>query len=82
MKWLVCSVFIHFILHLQDLALEFYIVAESFETSVPWDKCEQLCRNTKLRVSKVMNAWTFKVHQVYSVAFFLLSVFHADTTHL
>lgn len=37
----------------QDLALEFYIVAESFETSVPWDKCAQLCRNTKLRVSKV-----------------------------
>lgn len=39
--------------YLQDLALEYYIVAESFETSVPWDKCEQLCRNTKLRVSKV-----------------------------
>lgn len=37
----------------QDLALEYYIVAESFETSVPWDQCEQLCRNTKLRVVKV-----------------------------
>lgn len=45
-----------FPLNFQDLALEFYIVAESFETSVPWDKCEQLCRNTKLRVTKVMNA--------------------------
>lgn len=37
----------------QDLALDYYIVAESFETSVPWDKCEQLCSNTKQRVAKV-----------------------------
>lgn len=37
----------------QDLALDYYIVAESFETSVPWDKCEQLCTNTKQRVGKV-----------------------------
>lgn len=32
------------------MALEYYIVAESFETSVPWDTCEQLCTNTKQRV--------------------------------
>lgn len=35
------------------MALEYNIVAESFETSVPWDRCETLCRNTKQRVRKV-----------------------------
>ena len=37
---------------LQDLSLEYGIVAESFETSVPWDRCEQLCTNVKLCVAK------------------------------
>jgi len=32
---------------LQDLALDYGIVAESFETSVPWDKCQTLCDNVK-----------------------------------
>lgn len=32
---------------LKDLGLEHYIVAESFETSVPWDRCVTLCRNVK-----------------------------------
>lgn len=29
------------------MALEYGIVAESFETSVPWDKCYSLCENVK-----------------------------------
>ena len=37
----------NFFYHLKDLGLDFGIVAEAFETSVPWDKCESLCRNTK-----------------------------------
>jgi alkyldihydroxyacetonephosphate synthase len=32
---------------LQDLGLDYGIVAESFETSVPWNKCESLCNNVK-----------------------------------
>lgn len=36
---------------MQDLALDYGIVAESFETSVPWDKCEKLCYNVKAVVS-------------------------------
>lgn len=44
--------FVLFAVSLKDLALEYYIVAESFETSVPWNKCEQLCTNTKQRVIK------------------------------
>lgn len=37
---------------LQDLALEYYVVAESFETSVPWDRAISLCKNVKYRISK------------------------------
>lgn len=33
--------------------MEYYIVAESFETSVPWAKCAVLCQNTKTRVRRV-----------------------------
>lgn len=30
--------------------MDYGAVAESFETSVPWDRCEDLCRNVKERV--------------------------------
>jgi len=35
----------------QDIALDYSIVAESFETSVPWSNVFNLCENTKLRVA-------------------------------
>ncbi|KAF7262755.1 hypothetical protein GWI33_004151 [Rhynchophorus ferrugineus] len=35
------------IAYIRDLAIEFNVVAESFETSVPWDKALQLVRNVK-----------------------------------
>ncbi|CAK1547452.1 unnamed protein product [Leptosia nina] len=38
------------IAYIRDLALEYNIVAESFETSVPWERTLTLCRNTKRRV--------------------------------
>lgn len=38
---------------LQDLALLYDIVAESFETSVPWDRCHTLCTNVKKRIEVV-----------------------------
>ena len=45
-----CSIFFNFIkfhfIH-QDLSFNFGIVGDSFETSVPWDKCEKLCSNVK-----------------------------------
>ncbi|XP_058062763.1 alkyldihydroxyacetonephosphate synthase [Anopheles bellator] len=40
------------IAYIRDLALEYSIVAESFETSVPWDRCESLCINVKSCVRK------------------------------
>ncbi|KAJ8012732.1 hypothetical protein DPEC_G00045940 [Dallia pectoralis] len=38
------------IAYLRDLGLEYYVVAESFETSVPWDRVLDLCRNVKERI--------------------------------
>ncbi|XP_035780211.1 alkyldihydroxyacetonephosphate synthase-like [Anopheles albimanus] len=40
------------IAYIRDLALDYSIVAESFETSVPWDRCESLCVNVKSCVRK------------------------------
>ncbi|XP_029647072.1 alkyldihydroxyacetonephosphate synthase, peroxisomal [Octopus sinensis] len=40
------------IAYIRDLAFEYYIVAESFETSCPWDRVIDLCRNVKHRVYK------------------------------
>lgn len=37
------------IAYIRDIALDFCIVAESFETSVPWDRALPLCRNVKHR---------------------------------
>ncbi|CAD5219211.1 unnamed protein product [Bursaphelenchus xylophilus] len=35
------------IAYLRDLGMEYGVIGESFETSVPWDKVEALCRNVK-----------------------------------
>ncbi|XP_045497664.1 alkyldihydroxyacetonephosphate synthase [Colias croceus] len=39
------------IAYIRDLALEYDIVAESFETSVPWERALALCAATKRRVA-------------------------------
>ncbi|XP_055377747.1 alkyldihydroxyacetonephosphate synthase isoform X2 [Condylostylus longicornis] len=39
------------IAYIRDFALSNDIVAESFETSVPWDRCSTLCRNVKARIA-------------------------------
>lgn len=39
--------FLNRVVNLQDFVLDLGMVAESFETSVPWDKCEKLCKNVK-----------------------------------
>lgn len=40
------------IAYLRDLGFEYCCVAESFETSVPWDRVNDLCRNVKDRIKK------------------------------
>ncbi|XP_012938011.2 alkyldihydroxyacetonephosphate synthase, peroxisomal [Aplysia californica] len=40
------------IAYLRDIAFEYMVVAESFETSVPWDRCLDLCQNVKERLHR------------------------------
>ncbi|XP_012284328.1 alkyldihydroxyacetonephosphate synthase [Orussus abietinus] len=40
------------IAYIRDLALEFGILAESFETSVSWNRALSLCRNVKSKVAR------------------------------
>ncbi|XP_037379506.1 alkyldihydroxyacetonephosphate synthase, peroxisomal [Talpa occidentalis] len=40
------------IAYIRDLGLEYYILGESFETSVPWDRVVDLCRNVKERITR------------------------------
>lgn len=42
--------------YIRDLALEFNVVAESFETSVSWNRTLSLCRNVKSRVARECHA--------------------------
>ena len=36
----------------QDIGFDFCVVSESFETSVPWDRVLDLCRNVKDRIHR------------------------------
>ncbi|XP_054976638.1 alkyldihydroxyacetonephosphate synthase, peroxisomal [Sorex araneus] len=38
------------IAYIRDLGLEYYVLGESFETSAPWDRVVNLCRNVKERI--------------------------------
>ncbi|KAI1725288.1 FAD binding domain-containing protein [Ditylenchus destructor] len=40
------------IAYLRDLAMEYSVIGESFETSIPWDKVESVCRNVKVLLQK------------------------------
>eukprot|EP00794_Sanderia_malayensis_P010834 gene10834-11986_t len=40
------------IAYLRDLGFDYHFIAESFETSVPWDRVTDLCRNVKALIAK------------------------------
>lgn len=40
------------IAYIRDFAMDHYIIAESFETTVPWDRVLDVCRNVKERITK------------------------------
>ncbi|KAK0415892.1 hypothetical protein QR680_012177 [Steinernema hermaphroditum] len=44
------------IAYLRDLGMEYGIMGESFETSVPWDKVINLCRNVKQLIKREAEA--------------------------
>lgn len=48
------------IAYIRDIGLDHYVVAESFETSVPWDRALSLCKNVKHRVAKECQSYNIK----------------------
>jgi alkyldihydroxyacetonephosphate synthase len=48
----------------QDIGIEYGILADSFETSVPWDKVSSLCKNVKIRVEKECAARNVKYFMI------------------
>ncbi|MBN3278751.1 ADAS protein, partial [Polyodon spathula] len=40
------------IAYLRDLGMDYYVIGESFETSVPWDRVLDLCSNVKERITR------------------------------
>ncbi|KAJ3592062.1 hypothetical protein NHX12_007192 [Muraenolepis orangiensis] len=40
------------IAYLRDLGMDHFVIAESFETSVPWDRVLDVCRNVKERITR------------------------------
>ena len=47
------------IAYLRDLGFDYHFIAESFETSVPWDRVSGLCRNVKALLAK--KCYDFKI---------------------
>ncbi|KAH7731635.1 alkyldihydroxyacetonephosphate synthaseperoxisomal [Aphelenchoides avenae] len=78
------------IAYLRDLGMEYGIVGESFETSVPWDKVETLCRNVKELLKREVKAAgvtlpalaTCRVTQVYDAGACIYFYFGFNTRGL
>lgn len=52
------------IAYIRDFGLDYRIVAESFETSVPWDKTLALCRNVKNRLGRECRQRNIRHHLI------------------
>jgi len=52
------------IAYIRDLALEYRVVAESFETSVSWDQALSLCDNVKKTVTNECNKLNIKYYLI------------------
>jgi len=63
----------------QDLALEYNIFAESFETSVAWDRTLSLCHNVKHRLKRECEG-TYYCFLVTQLTFSY--IFNASTENL
>ncbi|XP_071942091.1 alkyldihydroxyacetonephosphate synthase, peroxisomal-like [Antedon mediterranea] len=40
------------IAYIRDIGLDYFVIAESFETSIPWDRVIDMCRNVKERLAR------------------------------
>ncbi|RWS24281.1 alkyldihydroxyacetonephosphate synthase-like protein [Leptotrombidium deliense] len=81
------------IAYIRDLGLEYGVVAESFETSVPWDRCLQLCENVKDTIRREVKKYSIKkpvlitcrVTQTYDAGacvYFYFAFNYMDEKHL
>lgn len=74
------------IAYLRDFIMKHYILAESFETSVPWSQAQSLCANVKRRIAEEYTARklpgvpfvTCRITQLYDtgVAVYFYFAFH------
>ncbi|XP_059472102.1 alkyldihydroxyacetonephosphate synthase-like [Neocloeon triangulifer] len=44
------------IAYVRDICMDYGVLAESFETSVPWDRCANLCRSVKNTIARECTA--------------------------
>ncbi|XP_076380263.1 alkyldihydroxyacetonephosphate synthase [Megalopta genalis] len=51
------------IAYIRDLGLDYYVLAESFETSVSWNRTLSLCRNVKSRVAR--ECYKYKIEHYF-----------------
>lgn len=51
---------------MQDLALEYYIISESFETSVPWNRALNLVTNVKHCIRQQCSSYGIKYYLICS----------------
>jgi alkyldihydroxyacetonephosphate synthase len=50
------------IAYIRDIGLDYGIVAESFETSVPWETTAALCHNVKERVKRECKGMEMEIY--------------------
>ncbi|CAB3377209.1 Hypothetical predicted protein [Cloeon dipterum] len=51
------------IAYIRDACIDYGVLAESFETSVPWDRCANLCRSVKNTISRECKARGITHHE-------------------
>ena len=80
------------IAYIRDFVMRHHIIAESFETSVPWDRALELCRRVKARLALEHEQRklpgkpfvTCRVSQTYSAGvciYFYLGIYHKGVDH-
>ena len=75
------------IAYLRDLGFDYYVIAESFETSAPWDRVSELIRNVKACIQRACKEQgvtypvyaSARVTQVYDAGaciYFYFAIYH------
>lgn len=53
------------IAYVRDFAMQHHVIAESFETSVPWSRVPELCRNVDARLRKEATVQGFPANKIW-----------------